>query len=68
MSTRPCPSLRPPGRAGSLHCQTLVDPARSQRLVVCTATPVTESDTDVCLLSLLAGDLTQKAAVPGRQR
>ncbi|MCD7445693.1 helix-turn-helix transcriptional regulator [Streptomyces lincolnensis] len=36
-----------------LHCQTLVDPDRSQRLVVYTATPGTESHTNLRLLSLL---------------
>lgn len=36
-----------------LHCQTLVDPDRSQRLVVYTATPGTESDTSLRLLSLV---------------
>jgi transcriptional regulator with XRE-family HTH domain len=36
-----------------LHCQTLVDPDQSQRLVVYTATPGTESHTSLRLLSLL---------------
>ncbi|MFK0119569.1 helix-turn-helix transcriptional regulator [Streptomyces sp. NPDC090994] len=36
-----------------LHCQTLVDPDQSQRLVVYTATPGTESHTALRLLSLL---------------
>jgi transcriptional regulator with XRE-family HTH domain len=36
-----------------LHCQTLVDPEQSQRLVVYTAVPGTESHTNLQLLSLL---------------
>ncbi len=36
-----------------LHCQTLIDPDQSQRLVVYTATPGTESHTNLRLLSLL---------------
>ncbi|WP_210572032.1 helix-turn-helix transcriptional regulator [Streptomyces sp. GESEQ-4] len=36
-----------------LHCQTLVDPDQSQRLVVYTAAPGTESHTNLRLLSLL---------------
>lgn len=36
-----------------LDCQTLVDPDRSQRLVVYTARPETESHTSLRLLSLL---------------
>ncbi|MFD9287565.1 helix-turn-helix transcriptional regulator [Streptomyces sp. NPDC060030] len=36
-----------------LHCQTLVDPDQSQRLVVYTAAPGTKSHTDLQLLSLL---------------
>ncbi|MEV5870180.1 helix-turn-helix transcriptional regulator [Streptomyces tendae] len=36
-----------------LHCQTLVDPDHGQRLVVYTATPGTESHTNLRLLSLL---------------
>jgi hypothetical protein len=36
-----------------LHCQTLIDPDHSQRLVVYTATPGTESHTNLRLLSLL---------------
>ncbi|MFH8443238.1 helix-turn-helix transcriptional regulator [Streptomyces sp. NPDC018026] len=36
-----------------LHCQTLIDPDQSQRLVVYTATPGTESHTGLQLLSLL---------------
>ncbi|MFI2378317.1 helix-turn-helix transcriptional regulator [Streptomyces sp. NPDC018964] len=36
-----------------LHCQTLVDPDQSQRLVVYTATPGTESHTGLRSLSLL---------------
>ncbi|MFG2944803.1 helix-turn-helix transcriptional regulator [Streptomyces adustus] len=47
-----------------LHCQTLVDPDRSQRLVVYTATPGTESHTSLRLLSVLP--VTQGASVPGR--
>ncbi|KND37309.1 helix-turn-helix transcriptional regulator [Streptomyces acidiscabies] len=38
-----------------LHCQTLTDPDRSQRLVVYTATPGTESHTTLQRLSLLDG-------------
>ncbi|MFG3108103.1 helix-turn-helix transcriptional regulator [Streptomyces tendae] len=36
-----------------LHCQTLIDPDHGQRLVVYTATPGTESHTNLRLLSLL---------------
>jgi hypothetical protein len=36
-----------------LHCQTLVDPEQSQRLVVYTAVPGTESHLNLQLLSLL---------------
>ncbi|MFJ8792464.1 helix-turn-helix transcriptional regulator [Streptomyces sp. NPDC102462] len=46
-----------------LHCQTLVDPDQSQRLVVYTATPGTESHTSLRLLSLLP--ITQGTPVPG---
>jgi transcriptional regulator with XRE-family HTH domain len=49
-----------------LHCQTLVDPGQSQRLVVYTATPGTEIHTNVRLLSLLPDHLSQNRAVPGR--
>jgi hypothetical protein len=47
-----------------LHCQTLVDPDQSQRLVVYTATPGTESHTSLRLLSILP--ITQGSALPGR--
>jgi hypothetical protein len=36
-----------------LHCQTLVDPDQSQRLLVYTAVPGTESHTSLRLLSVL---------------
>ncbi|MEU1231417.1 helix-turn-helix transcriptional regulator [Streptomyces sp. NPDC005828] len=49
-----------------LHCQTLLDPGRSHRLVVYSATPGTESDTRVRLLSLLPGRLSQDGGVRGR--
>lgn len=49
-----------------LHCQTLVDPDRSQRLVVYTATPGTESDTNLRLLSLLPDPVSQNRALHGR--
>ncbi|MFJ3671135.1 helix-turn-helix transcriptional regulator [Streptomyces sp. NPDC090106] len=49
-----------------LHCQTLHDPERSQRLVVYTATPGTESDTDLRLLSLLPDHLSQNQGASGR--
>lgn len=47
-----------------LHCQTLVDPDQSQRLVVYTATPGTESHTNLRLLSLLPD--AEGQPVPGR--
>jgi hypothetical protein len=37
-----------------LHCQTLVDPDQSQRLLVYTAIPGTESHTNLQLLSVLS--------------
>ncbi|MQY34031.1 NAD/NADP-dependent betaine aldehyde dehydrogenase [Streptomyces sp. RB17] len=40
-----------------LHCQTLVDPDRSQRLLVYTAVPGTESHTGLRLLSVLGRSL-----------
>ncbi|WP_031517440.1 helix-turn-helix transcriptional regulator [Streptomyces sp. NRRL F-5123] len=46
-----------------LHCQTLVDPDHSQRLVVYTATPGTESHTSLRLLSLLP--VAEETPVPG---
>ncbi|MER8047331.1 helix-turn-helix transcriptional regulator [Streptomyces sp. NPDC094032] len=49
-----------------LHCQTLLDPGRSHRLVVYSATPGTESATNVRLLSLLPDRLSQNGGVRGR--
>ncbi len=65
----PCaPQAVPPPRLGTLdlHCQTLVDPDRSQRLVVFTATLETESDTNLRLLSLLPDPVSQNRALHGR--
>ncbi|GHE98626.1 DNA-binding protein [Streptomyces spiralis] len=47
-----------------LHCQTLVDPDQSQRLVVYTATPGIESHTNLRLLALLPN--AEGTSVPGR--
>jgi transcriptional regulator with XRE-family HTH domain len=52
--------------AMELHCQTLVDPGHSQRLVVYTAAPGSESDTNVRLLALLADHLSQNRALRGQ--
>jgi hypothetical protein len=41
------------GRHRRLHCQTLVDPDQSRRLLVYTAVPGTESHTSLRLLSVL---------------
>jgi len=38
-----------------LHCQRLVDPDQPQSLVVCTATPETDSHEKMQLLSVLGG-------------
>ncbi|WP_123970212.1 helix-turn-helix transcriptional regulator [Streptomyces sp. TLI_185] len=56
--------LHPQLGALDLHCQTLVDPDQSQRLVVYTATPGTGSHTNLQLLSLLGGQPGD--ARPGR--
>ncbi|SDN75560.1 hypothetical protein SAMN05444921_13811 [Streptomyces wuyuanensis] len=48
------PAEAPPAPAArllELHCQTLVDPDRSQRLVVFTAVPGSESHAGLRLLS-----------------
>ncbi|MFE2966877.1 hypothetical protein ACFXKC_25040 [Streptomyces sp. NPDC059340] len=45
----------PRAQLGTLepHCQTLVDPDRSQRLLVCTAAPGSESHARLQLLSVV---------------
>lgn len=55
--------LHPEVGALELHCQTLVDPDQSQRLLVYTAVPGTESHTNLQLLTILS--TTNQTPGPG---